>query len=223
MINFFKKYIKKKHLGYSYTIRNNKTDIQTSKDVFDHKYHRPDILIEKKNPVIFDLGSNIGLSIIDLKFLYPDSLIIGVEMDKDNFNLANQNCGELKDIKLYNNAIWINENQLNYDKGVANDAYSVKLDSNNRMDEGFTNGITISKLIQLNSIKEIDYLKMDIEGAEDSIFEANIDWLEYVRYTKIEVHNGEKSMDFIFKRLIESGFMVKKDTNHWSTLIGIKN
>ena len=222
MINLFRKTLKMNHQGLEYSVRNNKTDLQTNFDVFNQKYHRPDISIIDKNPVIVDLGSNIGLSIIDLKYLYPTALIIGVELDIDNFQLAMLNCQKLENVRLYNNAVWVNNEELTYNKNVPNDSYSINeaivIEKKKYINK--IQGITMDKLIESNMINKIDYLKMDIEGAEDAIFEGNTLWLEKVNYTKIEVHNGSNSMDFITKKLKNSGFKVRKYNIHWSTLIG---
>lgn len=58
--------------------------------VFHDQYHlAPGRLPDR--PVILDLGSNIGCTIVHYKYLYGGSRIIGVEMDEGNYELAKRN------------------------------------------------------------------------------------------------------------------------------------
>ena len=42
---------------------------------------------DKKQPLILDCGSNIGMSILFFKMLYPGARIIGFEPDPDTFEI----------------------------------------------------------------------------------------------------------------------------------------
>jgi hypothetical protein len=69
--------------------------------------------------------------------------------------------------------------------------------------------ITVSELMQIYPLDHIDFLKMDIEGAEFSIFRDSSHWLDRVDNLAMEVHNTVGNPDEIIKRLQDKGFRVK--------------
>lgn len=70
--------------------RNNNDDYDVLHATFFEQYHFPPINLPK-HAVILDLGSNIGLTVRHLKCHYPGAIIIGVELDHENFLLAQKN------------------------------------------------------------------------------------------------------------------------------------
>jgi FkbM family methyltransferase len=69
--------------------------------------------------------------------------------------------------------------------------------------------ITVEELIQLYGLKHIDFLKMDIEGAEFDIFRDSVHWLDGVDNLAMEVHNTVGNPEAIIQRLQQQGFRVK--------------
>ena len=59
------------------------------------------------NPFIVDCGSNVGLSLLFFKILYPECRVIAFEPDNDNFRVLSDNVSNnnLKDIQLNNKAL----------------------------------------------------------------------------------------------------------------------
>lgn len=192
--------------------------------VFNQKYHITDELFSyKRNPLILDLGSNIGCTILDFKLRYPDSVIYGYEMDIDNYNLALTNCKGFSNVYLFNKAVWIKKDTIVYDKSNQPDAYSITNEQNNKKPLS-VGSIGIRDIIQENNIESIDYLKMDIEGAElDIINEEDLSWLKSVHSFNIEFHHISDSMLEKYIALLAAyGFNVSKSKYHWSALIGTR-
>lgn len=78
--------------------------------------------------------------------------------------------------------------------------------------------LSLNDLISQNNIKNVDYFKMDIEGAEyDSL--STLDWDFFVKHVKkftLEFHHYQKSkkeFDNIKSNLLKSGFDIIK-INH---------
>jgi FkbM family methyltransferase len=69
--------------------------------------------------------------------------------------------------------------------------------------------ITVEELMSLYGIKHVDFLKMDIEGAEFGIFRDSVRWLDGVDNLAMEVHNTVGDPTEIIQRLKENGFRVK--------------
>ena len=56
------------------------------------------------------------------------------------------------------------------------------------------------------NIESVDYLKMDIEGAEAELMKGDTSWLEHVRAINIEVHSPPADYDTIKEILERNGF-----------------
>ena len=124
-----------------------------------------------KEPFIIDCGSNIGISILYFKSLYPRAKIIGFEPDKSTYELLTTNLknNNLADVVAYQKAIHPTETTLTF--------YS------NNNAPGYP-GMNIFGMAGCTSKQEIsatplspfitqpvDFLKIDIEGAEADLIE----------------------------------------------------
>jgi FkbM family methyltransferase len=228
---FIGKYIHIKVRGIDSIInlrRNSQIDQEVLISVFLNAYHFPSRKISlPSSPIILDLGSNIGLTIIDFKNKFPDSTVIGYEMDYDNHLLSLRNCKNYENVKLYNCAIWKENGIVTYNKDDNYDAYSISLDSNTNIkyNKVEVKSITISEIFRTNNLEHIDYLKIDIEGAEKEIFYGNdISWLQKVSALNLEVHDLDKEiLNNYISLLNANGFEAWKDDNHWSAIMAKRN
>ena len=201
----------------------NGVDRNVLDNVFNQEYHTTNELFSnKKNPVILDLGSNIGCTIIDFKLRYPDAIVYGYEMDIDNYDLAMANCRRFSNVHLFNKAVWIKKDRIVYKKNNQPDAYSITNEQNNLSLS--VASLSIGDIIQENNIASIDYLKMDIEGAELNILNGeDLTWLHSVHAFNIEFHNiSDSIMEKYIPKLKSYGFCVYKSKIHWRALIGVR-
>jgi FkbM family methyltransferase len=76
---------------------------------------------------------------------------------------------------------------------------------------GFDAGlaITVEELMNIYGLQHIDFLKMDVEGAEFGIFRDSASWLKGVDNLAMEVHNAVDDPTEIIHRLQQQGFRVK--------------
>ena len=116
------------------------------------------------NPKIIDCGSNIGLSIIFFKRMYPNSEIIAFEPDNEIFNILKYNLEQfdINDVKLFQKAVWINQESLFFAKTGSLGGHIVYEKAENTIE------VQTLRLKDLLSEK-IDFLKIDIEGPEYDI------------------------------------------------------
>jgi hypothetical protein len=70
--------------------------------------------------------------------------------------------------------------------------------------------------------ESIDYVKMDIEGAEREVLRSNTEWAERVRCIKVEVHHGYSKDDCIAD-LQRLGFQAYPDATHFICVVGIRD
>jgi len=131
-------------------------------------------ITKKKNPVILDCGANIGMATLFFKFLYPLSQIYCFEPDKKTFGLLKKNIKQnnLNDVFPYNFALSDKNGKMNFyidNKNPGSTKMSAKFGSVLK-DKTIADCITLSSFIQQKiKIKEIDFLKIDIEGSEKEV------------------------------------------------------
>ena len=215
--------VKPKSLSKHISIRNNRIDVRTLKDTFLFAYHLPPKQLSfKRDMVIIDIGANTGLTSCHLSELYPSSQILGFELDKKNSEIAIKNTTQYPNIKIINQGVWEKDFTMGYSLDNENDAYRViPLDTKN-------SDIRTVKLLSmtnaLSGFDSIDFLKMDIEGAEVEIFESNdLDWLDKVKSINIEFHLEYTEELDRFKLLFKNkGYIIQEENQHWCSIIGYR-
>ena len=128
----------------------------------------------------------------------PDDTIF----DMMKFNLSQYN---FDNIELFQKAVWINETPLLFLKNGSLGGHLTKSSQENTI-EGQT-----FHLRNLLSIKKVDFLKIDIEGAEYDIIYDCKDVLENVENIFIEYHSFHENPQMIGELLIilkEAGFKI---------------
>lgn len=151
----------------------------------------------KEKPYIIDAGANIGLGIIFFKQLYAKSEIVAFEPDDEIFNYLEQNVKNfnLENVKLNKKGLWNEIKELSFVADGA-DGGRIELETNSSSKKIKTD------LLSNYLHKEVDFLKIDIEGAELIVIEECKDYLFAVRNLFIEYHSF-KSKDQELGRLFQ--------------------
>lgn len=160
----------------------------------------------REDALIIDCGANIGLSVLYFKQICPNAKIIAFEADPYVFEFMEKNIKAfaLSDVDLLNKAVWTEDSKLEFDA------------------EGTVGGrlglgeIEIKNKIEVESIrlrdyldKKIDFLKIDIEGAEYKVLKDCADKLHNVENLFLEYHilsSEEQNLDEILLWLRNAGF-----------------
>lgn len=158
----------------------------------------------KKNPFIIDCGSNIGLSIIYFKRLYPDAKIIGFEPDNDICAMAKHNLSQfgITDVNLQQKAVWINNEPLIFAKLGSLSGHFVEEEAENTI---MIETVRLKDYLQI----PVDFLKIDIEGPEFDIIKDCKDDLKNVENIFVEYHSFAENPQMIGELLVylkEAGF-----------------
>ncbi|HYJ38747.1 MAG TPA: FkbM family methyltransferase [Chitinophagaceae bacterium] len=133
------------------------------------------------SPYILDCGANIGLSLLYLKELSPSARITAFEPDESNYALLEKNTGDLKNIILLKKAVW-------KENGTIQFASEGSLSSKIVTEPGST-AISIPAIRLRDYLTEtVDFLKLDIEGAEYEVLKDCADKLSLVKNLFIEYH-----------------------------------
>jgi FkbM family methyltransferase len=155
-------------------------------EIFDGKCYYFET--KKSDPFIIDCGSNIGMSVIFFKLLYPKSKILAFEPASVNIKLLARNIAEnnLSDIQIEQKALSDKPGKLIlYNPGQ--EWGTLYLCSGSDCKEEVEVAM-LSKYIN----QEVDFLKMDIEGAETGVFEdlAKNNKLCLIKEIILEYHNS---------------------------------
>lgn len=149
-----------------------------------------DFKVNSNPKVIFDLGANVGYASIYFANRFPEAKIIALEPDESNYDLAKKNVANYKNITLLRGAVWHKNEKINVvDKGYGKAGMVVEPGDSNDAVESYT----VSDLMKLANVTEIDLIKIDIEGAEKEIFEVGYeDWVPHSRMIVVETHDRFK-------------------------------
>lgn len=160
--------------------------------------------------VIFDLGANVGYTAVEFAKLYPAARIVAVELDADNAEVARQNISPFSErCTLIEGAVWSSDGQINYGGGGAHGLRVNGTETHSA--DRFAPAYTIETLMSMVGVDQIDFLKMDIEGAEAEVVQENASWLKRVKILNLEVHLRAISPEEGKRRLEASGFTVAQD------------
>jgi len=119
---------------------------------------------DKDNPVIIDCGSNYGTSIMYFKSIYPNAIIKGIEADPKIFGILKKNLNNrYSDVTLINKAVSSKKEQIRFYSEGADGGRIHKMNDSRQTNKVDT--ISLDYLID----RKIDFLKMDIEGAETDV------------------------------------------------------
>lgn len=205
---------------------NNKIDRNVLEYVFFQKYHLPPVEKPiKDGAIILDFGSNIGCTLVDFKLRYPTSKVYGYEMHPNNFEMARANTKGLSNVSVFNKAVWVSNGNVSFSKKNLTDAFAISKELVADDDSIQIPSTSILEILQTNQLPVVDFLKMDIEGAELDIFDyTDVSWLTKVMSMNIEFHNINDSQLKKYIVLLENnGFTVYKSPNHWLSLLAYKS
>lgn len=158
------------------------------KDIFIHRiYH---FEAQRPDPFILDCGSNIGMSILYFKHVYPKARVIGFEPDPVIFPYLQENItrNDLKDVQLVQAALAAKEGTLTfYSDGKYGSTIAEHLPAD--IPEDWTRHEVPCVRLRNYLTEPVDFLKVNIEGAEWEVLADSEDRLRQVREMVIEYHH----------------------------------
>ena len=157
-----------------------------------------------KVPKIIDCGANTGLSVIYFKKLYPQSRIIAFEPDTEIFDILKENLHTFgyDDVELVNKAVWNENGSIKF---LASGGVGGRISDDENAQTIEMPTARLSDLLD----EKIDFLKIDIEGAEYDVIKDCASKLGNVENLFIEYHSLEKNeqkLDEILKIMKDAGF-----------------
>jgi FkbM family methyltransferase len=147
--------------------------------------------------VIVDCGANVGYAAVYFLNAFKNARVIAVEPDPDNFALCQKNLapfGSRAEVILA--AVWSSRTGLKLRKAAGREnEWGIQVVETSS-EEADVQATSLTALIEERGLASIELLKVDIEGAERTVFGDKVEWLEKVKNIVIELHGEDCARSF---------------------------
>jgi FkbM family methyltransferase len=170
------------------------------------------------SPVILDAGSNIGMSILFFKHIYRQCRIIGFEPDPRTFEILQGNVlrNHWENVEVFNKALHATDGEIDFytDANRAGSGRASALKERFSASAGQAVRCQAVKAVPLSRfvVKEVDLLKMDIEGSEGEVIQelSDANKLRSIKQILVEYHHhlkpDEDRLSQFLRVLEQNGF-----------------
>lgn len=171
-------------------LRPRTSDFKLFRNIFiDREY---DISLPFTPQTIIDGGGNIGLAAVLFANRYPEAKIVSIEPETSNFMMLQKNTGAYSNIKPVKAGIWRKSSYLHVSNPTSG-KWAFIVEETAVAGDDTIRGISIDDLIRQNGWNNADLVKLDIEGSEKEVFEAQPElWLNKAKALIIELHDWIK-------------------------------
>jgi FkbM family methyltransferase len=181
-------------------------------EIFEREIYR--FVAADDRPRILDCGANVGLSVCYFKRLYPHSRITAFEPDPQVFACLSRNCQALglDGVELIPQAVWKQAGDLPF---RAEGADAGRLAAQDEAQTGTVKACRLKEFL----VEPVDFLKMDIEGAEADVLADCAPELANVRTCFVEYHSFSgrpQQLETVTRVLSEAGFRLHVHPVFWS-------
>jgi FkbM family methyltransferase len=167
------------------------------------------------SPFIIDCGAHIGMSVLYFKRRYPHARLIAFEPNPQTFQVLERNIRQnhLQDVQLVNAVVGDSDGEI---------PFYIRQDSTITWgDTGLKGGIVGSeqqwRTISVHAVRlssyitgPVDYLKLDIEGMEETVLREIEEKLPLIKEIRVEFHckstNEANNLDRTLALLREYNF-----------------
>ena len=194
-------------------LRPGTSDAQVVFETFVGRYHLPPAGTHAAT--VWDLGTNLGLTVAHFAELWPQARITGLEPQPDlaatTANLVRAYGPRCTVIEA---AVWTSDGSVSFAVDPGNE-FGGHVDSGE-------SGYTVPAL-SLNTLLEQtgppDYVKMDIEGGEALVLRENTEWAQAVAMIKVECHL-DYTVDDCTRDLEALGFKTRVEPQRDACVLG---
>jgi len=144
--------------------------------------------IARADPVIVDIGANIGQFCRAAKLLYPKAQIYSFEPDPDIYTILQRNTNRLPDVHTFNLGLGEREQKQPFyvdERSSLTSSFKKPAAQNNKLHIKYLDIQTLDQLLQSN--EHIDLLKIDVEGYEMNVIRGAVKTLEKTNYLLMEL------------------------------------
>lgn len=154
------------------------------------------LVFETQQPKILDLGANIGTFALRVFKRFKNASVVSVEAAEDTYHVLkkNRDLNDKLDWTVFNFAVWGHDGPLRLSRKGSPVSHRVTSSTGDEL----VNGISLNTLLSKIHWDQVDLIKMDIEGSEESVVPISVDILNNTNYFLIEIHNDRIDGELIF-------------------------
>lgn len=190
--------------------------------LFEQIFVNGDYFFVSKNagPFILDCGSNIGMSIVFFKALYPKAKIIGFEPEESTYALLEKNIAsnDFKEVQLHQVALGMEDATISFfvDPETPGSLAMSTIRSRSLNKEIVVRQRKLSTYID----REVDLLKLDVEGAELAVLQDLVSTGTITRINQMiveyhhNIHKNQEAFSSFLGQLEKSGFGYQISTSY---------
>ena len=175
------------------------------------------IIGPKKSPTIFDVGANIGQSVVYYKRLFPSAEIHCFEPLPTAFEKLKVNTHRYSNVLFNNYALGKEKRErILYENSASDMSSFMKLGGKGWgkiVDTHEVNVDTLDNYCEQKNISYIDLLKIDTQGFDYNVLlgarktmDANKIRALYMEFTLQDVYDDTPRMDIVLKEIFDHGF-----------------
>lgn len=139
-----------------------------------------------KRPLIIDCGAFTGFSTKYFAEKYSQALVMAIEPDAGNFQLAQTQCAGLVNVRLMRGFIGSQSGFARIQNPHA-EPWAFRTQRTN--DSKDLPLLTIPELVSAEENCELVLVKVDIEGFEADLFATNLEWIDECPILIVELHD----------------------------------
>jgi FkbM family methyltransferase len=160
-----------------------------------HEEHILARFIPKEGDTVIDIGAHIGrYTIVSSKMVGKTGKVVAIEADLDTFQLLKRNVAlnNLTNVLPLNIAVFSTKTRIKLYEQSASAKYNSLILSRAKQTEKYVeiNADTLDSILELNGINQVNWIKIDVEGAEFEVLKGATKTLSRGNIALlIEIHN----------------------------------
>lgn len=149
-----------------------------------------DSVRNQRQPLILDLGANVGVTANMFSSRFEKALIVAVEPHSGNFAQLELNCSQLGNVSCLRAAVAVSDGQVSIFDGpeAANNAFRT-FGPSESSSLGVVDALSPNSLLQRYAQASPFVLKIDIEGFEQDLFSGDCSWIDQFPVVMTELHD----------------------------------
>ncbi len=212
------------YLNYQISYLNSLEFKDLKREIFTHHlyYFETDLVA----PLIIDAGAHIGLATLYFKYLYPQAKILAFEPNLKNFSLLENNIAQnhLTDVTLIPKALHKHQGKATFYADKTDFSWLSTSSFHQKAWDGSqqTQALTVETVrlgSYLQQFSQIDFLKMDIEGAETMVLLSLGEEIKKIKQLIFEFHpTKDQRLKELLAFLEKKGFTYRLKNHHNQTV-----
>jgi FkbM family methyltransferase len=189
-VHLLKIHVPKDH--YQYFCRIGKGDFLPG-----HEGHIVGRFTPKEGDTVIDIGAHIGrYTITSSKQVGKNGKVVAIEADPENFQLLKRNIAlnKLTNVMPLNYAVFSERTKIKLYEQSASAKYNSIMLTRAAKTKNYVevNADTLDSILKLNGVNRVNWIKIDVEGAEFEVLKGSTKSLSGENmYLLIEIHNIE--------------------------------